>query len=62
MSDEREWKLEEAYLDKVYNKLTETYQDVVQAAEHADQDSRQFIQGLSGDLRMSQDSVSDSFE
>lgn len=62
MSDEREWKLEEAYLDKVYNKLTETYQDVVQAAEHADQDSRQFIQGLSGDLRMSQDSISDSFE
>lgn len=62
VSKKNEWALEQAYLDKVYNKLLETQEKVFNESEDAEFDSRNFLKGLSDDLRMNNASASDSFE
>ncbi|MGX6977937.1 HelD family protein [Vagococcus elongatus] len=62
MGNKKEWQAEQAYLTFVYDKLLATQKQVVAEAEDTNESSKQFVQELSSDLRMSSDSVSDSFE
>lgn len=57
-----EWQLEQDYLSFVYGKLLETQTQVIAEAEEANESSREFVNRLSDDLRISGGSVGESFE